>query len=237
MNIPTNNNNRKINLMVLPVEIVINIIKFLDIVTLEKVVRVLNCKRNNDVYFYLQEEVKKNIQNKLNYNSKLHTSYILNKLTKNIEFQIQKLININDPFIFITNNNDNSFYRIRKIDLINIYGNKLKIIKTNYNNLTIEQVILLFKNMEHSEKYCVYTRYYAYDAENIGYENMFNSHINNCVCRTIHEWCKGKYCEGCKKCESLFPTPYCLNIKQWDFRLPISSLPPVALERQRLHSL
>ena len=59
MNILTNNNNRKINLMVLPVEIVINIIKFLDIVTLEKVVRVLNCKRNNDVYFYLQEEAKK----------------------------------------------------------------------------------------------------------------------------------------------------------------------------------
>ena len=75
--------------------------------------------------FIYKKRQKKNIQNKLNYNSKLHTSYILNKLTKNIELQIQKLININDPFIFITNNNDNSFYRIRKIDLINIYGNKL----------------------------------------------------------------------------------------------------------------
>ena len=230
-------NVEELNLLVLPINVILNIIKFLDIPILEKIIKIFEKKKELSLYNFLQHESKK-ILNKKIYNIRIfRKNCILNKLIKNTEQQINRLINRNIPFIFVRNNIEDIGYSVRKVDLINLYKNKLEIIKINYNDLNIEDVILLFKNIDHAERYCVFTKPEATDAENIGYENMFNSHINNCVCRTIHEWCKGKYCGGCKKCDLFFPTPCCLNIKQWDFRLPISLLPQVVLESQREHSL
>ena len=194
-------------------------------------------KKELSLYNFLQHESKKVLNKKIYNLCIFRNKCILNKLIKNTEEQIDRLINRNMQFVFVRNNIEHIGYSVRKMDLINLYKYKLEIIKNNYNNFNIEQVILLFKKIDHSERYCIFTKYEAIDAENIGYENMFNSHINNCVCRTIHEWCKGKYCAGCKNCKLLFPTPSCLNIKQFDFRLPISSLPPVVPSRQRVHSL
>ena len=230
-------NNKKFNLIILPTEVILKIINFLDIPILKKIIRIFEKKKELSLYNFLQYESKKILNKKIYNICNFRKNCILNKLIKNTEEQIIRLINRNIPFIFVRNNIEDIGYSVRKMDLINLYKDKLEIIKTNYNDLNIEKVILLFKNIDHAERYCVFTKPEAYDAENIGYENMFNSHINNCVCRTIHQWCRGEYCEGCKKCDLLFPTPCCLNIKQWDFRLPISSLPPVVPTRQRVHSL
>lgn len=230
-------NNKKINLMILPIEVILKIINFLDIPILEKIIRIFEKKKELSLYNFLQHESKKVLNKKIYNLCIFRNKCILNKLIKNTEEQIDRLINRNMQFVFVRNNIEHIGYSVRKMDLINLYKYKLEIIKNNYNNFNIEQVILLFKKIDHSERYCIFTKYEAIDAENIGYENMFNSHINNCVCRTIHEWCKGKYCAGCKNCKLLFPTPSCLNIKQFDFRLPISSLPPVVPSRQRVHSL
>ena len=45
-------------------------------------------------------------------------------------------------------------------------------------------------------------------------EKIFNSHIENCLCRNIHEWCQGYYCAGCKHCKFLYPTHKCTNIRR-----------------------
>ena len=45
-------------------------------------------------------------------------------------------------------------------------------------------------------------------------EKMFDSHVDNCLCRNIHQWCEGYYCSGCENCNVMYPTVKCMNIKK-----------------------
>lgn len=229
--------NKKNNIFILPLEIILYIFTFMDITVLEKLSRMF--KKNSNIYLYrfLYFEITQVLTKKIEELSYYRSYFIKKKLINNIEFQLTNLTNNIEPFIFVRNNIEDIGYNVRTVDLKTLYENKLNIINNDNNNLTVEQIILLFKKIDHSEKYCIFTQQHVISAESIGYENMFNSHINNCICRNIHQWCKGLYCEGCEKCNLLFPTENCLNIKQWDFRIPISSLPQFVPTHQRVHSL
>ena len=119
----------------------------------------------------------------------------------------------------VINNKYNTYDTISIEELINIYEYRLENINKNRMLFRVQDAISLFYKTCFSEKYNVLMEDFLIESAAIFTDIMFKSHIDNCVCHNIHNWCSGKYCEGCKNCKALYPSLNCLNIKQKETKI------------------
>ena len=96
--------NKKNNIFILPLEIILYIFTFMDITVLEKLSRMF--KKNSNIYLYrfLYFEITQVLTKKIEELSYYRSYFIKKKLINNIEFQLTNLTNNIEPFIFVRNN-------------------------------------------------------------------------------------------------------------------------------------
>lgn len=220
----------------LPIEIMCRIISFLDIPTIERLIKILTVYKNKNhkafetflkskiqnentkkISFILNMlcELKNKKQKHINNMIKYRESQFYNFFINNIEEKIKEIEESPKNSFFIKNKYINFGYQATKEEIIEKYNSKLAIIKHGKNyNMKIDQAMTMYSKDYYSYAYSVTHKDYIQEIEIITYEKMFDSHIENCICKNIHMWCKGLYCNGCVKCKVLFPSVHCLDIQQ-----------------------
>lgn len=220
----------------LPIEIMCHIINFLDIPTIEKLIKILTIYKNKNIKVFeiflkskIQNETSKKIsfilntllelenkkQKYINSIIKYRETQFYNFFINNIENKIREIEESPRTNFFIKNEYINFGYQATKEDILEKYNSKLAIIKHGKNyNMKIEQAMTMYSKDYYSYPYSVTIQAYMEEIETNAYQKMLNSHVDNCICRNIHMWCKGLYCEGCIKCKLIYPSIHCLHIQQ-----------------------
>ena len=223
-----------------PIEIIFEIFKKCNYVTCLKLIKVFEKKiydnklqytiikddtikekiiqQTNQIKIYLNE-IKKHEKNHLH----AIKSYHRNRFLDNLILKIERNLDLMDLQLFenciVINNKDNTYNTISIEELIHIYEYRLENINKNRIFFRVQDAILLFHQTCFSEKYNVLMEDYIIDSEVIFTDIMFKSHVDNCICHNIHNWCSGKYCDGCENCRALYPSINCLNIKQKETKI------------------
>lgn len=224
----------------LPIELIVEIFKKCDYVTCLKLIRVFKKKINDNK---LQNKIikNKNITQKMNEETTRLTIYLneikkqekkellsikryhRNRFLDNLILKVERNLELMNLQLFenclVINNKYNTYNTISIEELIHIYEYRLENIKKNRIFFRVQDAILLFHQTCFSEKYNVLMEDFLIDSAVIFTDIMFKSHVDNCICHNIHNWCSGKYCDGCKNCEALYPSLNCLNIKQKETKI------------------
>lgn len=224
----------------LPIELIFEIFKKCEYVTCLKLIQVFEKKINDNK---LQNKIIKNksITQKINeeitrliiYLNEIKKQekkellsikrYHRNRFLDNLILKVERNLELMNLQLFenclVINNKYNTYDTISIEELIHIYEYRLENIKKNRIFFRVQDAILLFHQTCFSEKYNVLMEDFLIDSVVIFTDIMFKSHVDNCICHNIHNWCSGKYCDGCKNCEALYPSLNCLNIKQKETKI------------------
>lgn len=231
----------------LPIEIIEHVFNFCDIEMLLKIAHIF---KNNKLGKHYICNINKIINNKKNNNVLFWNKIYYKNILSKIKYQLNNIINTDFDRHFVTNlewiDDMQGFFNVgkwvTKIEMCDCYLNKTVEVKNmKKHNVRLEKA-LIFINKEHnSHKFSIINNEYQFNIIEFFTEKIFNSHIENCLCRNIHEWCNGYYCAGCKHCKFLYPTHKCTNIRRKgdiDFKIyPMSRHSGVRLMyRKRRHN-
>ena len=179
--------------------------KFINKIGRKFISNIINNKNNNNVLFW----------NKIYYNN------ILSKINQ----QLDIIINTDFDRHFVTNleyiDDMQGFFNVgkwvTKTEMFDSFSNKFVEVKNmEKDNVELERALIFIKKQHNSDKFSIINNDYQINIIEFFTEKIFNSHIENCLCRNIHEWCEGYYCAGCKHCKLLYPTHKCNNIRKKD---------------------
>ena len=200
----------------LPPEIIIYIISFCDEISIIKLERVFKKNKIGISFLHSLFEQKQRLQNSVrNYWNSMYYDYFLNK---SIE-RTSEILECEFDSHFVVSRNINGLW-VTKNDLYNSYLSKTTKIQTaKALRVPIERLILLLIKKHNSAKFAIVRRDCIDETAVFFIERIFQSHVTNCLCRNIHDWCKGYYCDGCKFCDVFYPTSRCKNIKRKRVRL------------------
>lgn len=195
----------------LPVEIILYIFKFMDAYTLNKLASVFKKAMSYRGIYYEIQKIKERRENEnIAYWNSLYYNYFINR---NV-YQINEIVECDFIRHFVVNNGTIGLW-VNKNTLYESYLHKLTIIEQmKFLNYGIEKPIQFLLKRHNSGKFGIVNRNYLDDAIAIFTEKMFESHLDNCLCRNIHQWCEGYYCGGCENCRIMYPTVKCTNIKK-----------------------
>lgn len=204
----------------LPAEILEHIFKYCDCESLLKLQHIL---KNNKIYPQYIYNIDKIINNKNNNNVLFWNKIYYKNILSKINYQLNNIINTDFDRHFITSlewiDDMQDFFNVgkwvTKTEMFDSFSNKFVEVKNmKKNKTTIENAIMFIKKTHNSSKFSIIDNDYQFNIIEYFTEKMFNSHIENCLCRNIHEWCDGYYCAGCKHCKFLYPTHKCTNIRK-----------------------
>ena len=223
-----------------PIEIIFEIFKKCDYITCLKLIKVfqkkiydnkvqiinINGKNTKEkivdqtlqIKMYLNE-IKKQEKKQLFEIKSYHRNRFLDNLILKIERNLYYMNLQLFENCLVINHKNNTYQTISIEDLINVYEYRLENIKKNRIFFRVQDAISLFYQTCYSEKYNVLMEDFLIESAAIFTDIMFKSHVDNCICHNIHNWCSGKYCEGCKNCKALYPSLNCLNIKQGETKI------------------
>lgn len=199
----------------LPVEIILYIFKFMDAYTLNKLISAFkNSNENTILNEELFREIMKLKERRENENIAYWNSLYYNYFINRNVYQINEIVECDFIRHFVVNNGNIGLW-VNKNTLYESYLHKLTTIEQmKFLNYGIEKSIQFLLKHHNSGKFGIVNRNYLDDAIAIFTEKMFDSHLDNCLCRNIHQWCEGYYCGGCENCRLMYPTGKCYNIKK-----------------------
>ena len=209
------NIDRKNNINILPIEMILYIFKCMDVYTLNKVVSAfrnsnVNMILNRELYFEIIKLKERREKENIAYWNSLYYNYFINR---NV-YQINEIVECDFVSHFVVNNGTTGVW-VNKEALYESYLHKLTILEQmKFLNYGIEKPIRFLMKRHNSGKFTIVNRDYVDDLIVIFTEKMFGSHVVNCLCRNIHQWCEGYYCGGCENCDVLYPTVKCYNVKR-----------------------
>ena len=179
--------------------------------TLNKFVNVIkNSNVNIKVYHEIIKVKERKEKENIAYWNSLYYDYFINK---NV-YQINKIVECDFIRHFVVNKGNIGVW-VNKDALYESYLHKLNILEQmKFLNYGIERPIQFLLRRHNSGKFGIINRDCVDDAAAVFTEKMFESHVVNCLCRNIHQWCEGYYCGGCEHCDVLYPTVKCYNIKK-----------------------
>ena len=223
-----------------PIEIIFEIFKKCDYVTCLKLIKVFKKKiydnklqiKNITLGNINEKIVRQTHQLKIYLNEikkqetielRLIKSYHRNRFLDNLILKIERNLEYMNLQLFenclVVNNKYNTYETISIDEIMNIYEYRLENIKKNRIFFRVQDAILLFHQTCFSEKYNVLMEDFLIESAAIFTNIMFKSHVDNCICHNIHNWCSGKYCSGCENCKALYPSINCLNIKEKETKI------------------
>ena len=196
---------------ILPIEMILYICNFMNMYTLNKFVNVIkNSNVNIKVYHEIIKVKERKEKENIAYWNSLYYDYFINK---NV-YQINEIVECDFNRHFVVNKGNIGVW-VNKDALYESYLHKLNILEQmKFLNYGIERPIQFLLRRHNSGKFGIINRDCVDDAAAVFTEKMFESHVVNCLCRNIHQWCEGYYCGGCEHCDVLYPTVKCYNIKK-----------------------
>lgn len=211
------NVNGKVTINILPTEMILYIFKCMDVYTLNKVVSAFRNSNANNMNGELYREIIKLKERRENENIAYWNSLYYNHFINKNVYQINQIIECDFVRHFVINN-DNIGVWVNKDTLYESYLHKLTILEQmKFLNYDIERPIKFLLKRYNSGKFTIVNRDYVDDLIVIFTDKIFESHVVNCLCRNIHQWCEGYYCGGCEHCDVMFPTVKCYNIKKMNW--------------------
>ena len=199
-----------------PPEIILHILSFCDEIILNKLESVF--KQNTIGISFLPslfEEKEKRRYSVRNYWISMYYDYFKRRGVK----QINEILDspANNHFVVI---NNLSGVWVSKNDLYHNYLMKTTQLESmRAIGVPLEKVIRMLMKQYNSMKFSIVKRDCIDDTAVIFIERMFESHVFNCLCRNIHEWCSGYYCDGCDNCNMFYPSHACQNINKREVRV------------------
>lgn len=205
------NIDRKNTINILPIEMILYICNFMDVYTVNKFVGVIkNSNVNIKVFHEIIKIKERKEKENIAYWNSLYYDYFINK---NV-YQINEIVECDFNRHFVVNKGNIGVW-VNKDALYQSYLHKLNILEQmKFLNYGIERPIQFLLRRHNSGKFGIINRDYVNDATAVFTEKMFESHVANCLCRNIHQWCEGYYCGGCENCRVMYPTVKCTNIKK-----------------------